>query len=151
MKRVFLLITALVFSSGVFAQEYNRAIGLRIGSSVGASYRQFLEPTRALEAILDLDIIGKENLKIKGSAFYQFNFDIGLDGFSLYAGPGASAGLYIGSNSGFLLAIDGIAGVEYKFFNLPLALSFDWNPKVQIITDSGFKPYNFGLTLRYTL
>lgn len=151
MKKTLLIFAAIFIMSSAFAQEYTQAIGLRIGTSIGASYKQFIQPTRAIEGILDLDILDEDQMKIKVTGIYQFHFDVNVDGLSLFAGPGASAGIYIGDSSGFLMAIDGMAGVEYKFANAPIALSFDWNPKVQIITDAGFKPNNFGLTVRYTL
>ncbi|MFA6769664.1 MAG: hypothetical protein WCR71_00640 [Bacteroidales bacterium] len=151
MRKTLLLLAAIIITSGAFAQDYTKAIGLRIGSSIGASYKQFLQPTHAIEGILDLDIIDKDQMKIKVTGIYQFHFDVNVDGLSLFAGPGASAGIYIGDSSGFLMAIDGMAGIEYKFMNAPIVLSFDWNPKVQIITNAGFKPDNFGLTVRYTL
>lgn len=151
MKKTLLIFAAFFMMSSAFAQEYTQAIGLRIGTSIGASYKQFIQPTRAIEGILDLDILDEDQMKIKVTGIYQFHFDVNVDGLSFFVGPGASAGIYIGDSSGFLMAIDGMAGVEYKFANAPIALSFDWNPKVQIITDAGFKPNNFGLTVRYTL
>lgn len=151
MRKIVLLLTAIIITSGAFAQDYTKAIGLRIGSSIGASYKQFMLPSQAIEGILDLDILDSDKMKIKVTGIYQFYFDVDIDGLSLFAGPGASAGIYVGDSSGFLMAIDGMAGVEYKFRNAPIALSFDWNPKVQIITNAGFKPDNFGLTIRYTL
>ncbi|MFA6758084.1 MAG: hypothetical protein WCR61_02020 [Bacteroidales bacterium] len=151
MRKIVLLLTAIIITNGVFAQDYTKAIGLRIGSSIGASYKQFMLPSQAIEGILDLDILDSDKMKIKVTGIYQFYFDVDIDGLSLFAGPGASAGIYVGDSSGFLMAIDGMAGVEYKFRNAPIALSFDWNPKVQIITNAGFKPDNFGLTIRYTL
>lgn len=151
MRKSLLLLTAIIIASGAFAQDYTTAIGLRLGSSIGASYKQFLEPSRAIEGILDLDILNGDQMKIKVTGIYQFHFDVNVDGLSLFAGPGASAGIYVGDSSGFLMAIDGMAGVEYKFLNVPIALSFDWNPKVQIITNAGFKPSNFGITVRYIL
>ena len=151
MRKIVLLLTAIIITNGVFAQDYTKAIGLRIGSSIGASYKQFMIPSQAIEGILDLDILDSDKMKIKVTGIYQFHFDVDIDGLSLFAGPGASAGIYVGDSSGFLMAIDGMAGVEYKFRNAPIALSFDWNPKVQIITNAGFKPDNFGLTIRYTL
>lgn len=150
-KKTLFILAALLITSSVYSQNYTRAIGLRLGSSVGASYKQFLEPTRAIEGILDLDILNKDMMKIKVSGIYQFHFDVNVDGLSLYAGPGASAGIYVGDASGFLMSVDGMAGVEYKFANAPVALSFDWNPKVQIITNAGFKTDNFALTVRFTL
>lgn len=151
MRKIVLLLTVIIITNGAFAQDYTKAIGLRIGSSIGASYKQFMLPSQAIEGILDLDILDSDKMKIKVTGIYQFYFDVDIDGLSLFAGPGASAGIYVGDSSGFLMAIDGMAGVEYKFRNAPIALSFDWNPKVQIITNAGFKPDNFGLTIRYTL
>ncbi len=151
MKKTLLLFAAIIITSSAFTQDYTKAIGLRLGSSVGASYKQFIQPTRAIEGILDLDILHSDQMKIKVTGIYQFHFDVNVDGLSLFAGPGASAGVYIGDHSGFLMAIDGMAGIEYKFNNAPIALSFDWNPKVQIITNAGFKPDNFGFTVRFTL
>jgi hypothetical protein len=151
MKKTILVIVSLMFASGVFAQDYTKAIGLRLGSSIGASYKQFMQPDRAVEGILDLDILDQEYMKLKVTGIYQFHFNINVDGLSWYAGPGASAGIYVGDHSGFLMAIDGMVGIEYKFFNAPVVLAMDWNPKVQIITNTGFKPDNFALTVRFTL
>ena len=151
MKKTFLVFLISLFAGGLFAQDYTKAIGLRIGSSIGASYKQFMNPDRAIEGILDLDILEKDQMKLKVTGIYQFHFNIDVDGLSWYAGPGASAGIYVGDNSGFLMAIDGMVGIEYKFNNVPVVLAFDWNPKVQIITNAGFKPDNFGLTIRFTL
>ena len=151
MKKTFLVFLISLFAGGLFAQDYTKAIGLRIGSSIGASYKQFMNPDRAIEGILDLDILEKDQMKLKVTGIYQFHFNIDVDGLSWYAGPGASAGIYVGDNSGFLMAIDGMAGIEYKFHNVPVVLAFDWNTKVQIITNAGFKPDNFGLTIRFTL
>lgn len=150
--RKILIFTLFLFTVGVAsAQEYRSAIGLRIGSSVGASYKQFLNRSQAIEGIVDLDIIGKDNMKVKATALYQFHLPTGADGLNWYFGPGASAGIFVGDNSGVVMSIDGVLGIEYKFNNAPIALSFDWNPKVQIISEAGFIPQNFGLTIRFTL
>ncbi|MDP3452305.1 MAG: hypothetical protein Q8R90_05065 [Bacteroidales bacterium] len=151
MKRGLLLI--ILMSTGILlcAQNYDSAIGLRLGSGVGASYKQFVRPAAAVEGILEMDILTPNDMKVKVTGLYQFHLNVNIDGLSLYAGPGASAGIYVGDSSGFFMAIDGMAGVEYKFQNSPIVLSFDWNPKIQMIKNAGFKPYNFGLTIRLTL
>ncbi|MFA5712760.1 MAG: hypothetical protein WC960_01110 [Bacteroidales bacterium] len=151
MRKIFLSLLIFFTVGAISAQEYSSAIGLRIGSSIGASYKQFLNTTHAIEGIVDLDIIGSENMKVKASALYQFHFPTGADRLSWYFGPGASAGIFVGEKSGFVMSIDGVLGIEYKFYEVPIALSFDWNPKVQIISDAGFIPQNFGLTVRFTL
>ncbi|MFA6334055.1 MAG: hypothetical protein WCX48_00670 [Bacteroidales bacterium] len=152
MKKSLLVVVALLISFSAFSQNYSKAIGFRLGSSVGASYKQFLTAGTAVEGIFDLDIIGNDNTKIKGSGYYQFHFDVNVDGLSLYAGPGASAGVFIDGKykNNFVMSIDAMGGVEYKFNNVPIVLAFDWTPKLQIISDAGFKPANFALTVRYT-
>lgn len=149
MKKLLLMGLLLIGSGMVTAQNYKESLGLRLGTSIGASYKSYLSDSKAIEAILDLDIFEKDLMKINVTGLYQFVFDTEVDGLNFYAGPGVSAGLYLGNENGLLLAINGIAGVEYKFYGVPLSLSLDWNPKVQIITNAGFKPANFGLTLRY--
>lgn len=151
MKRVVLVLILILSGSLLFAQNYNRAIGLRLGSGVGASYKQFIKPTAAVEGIIDMGILTPDHKKLNVTGIYQFHFNVNVDGLSLYAGPGLSAGIYVGDASGFIMAIDGMAGVEYKFQNSPLALSFDWNPKIQMIKNAGLHSDNFGLTLRFTL
>ncbi len=151
MKKIILSAFILLVTGGLFAQNYKESIGLRLGTSIGASYKTYLSQDRAIEAILDLDIFDKDLMKINVTGIYQFVFKTDVTGLNFYAGPGISAGVYLGNENGLLLAINGMAGVEYKFHDVPLSISLDWNPKVQIITNAGFKPTNFGLTLRYEL
>lgn len=153
MKKSLLVVVALVISLSAFSQDYSRAVGLRLGSSIGASYKTFLNSDRAVEGILDIDIIDRDYTKIKFAGYYQFHFDVNVDGLSLYAGPGASAGVYTNGRyrNNFAMSLDGMGGVEYKFNNAPLVLAFDWVPKLQFISDAGFKADNFAITLRFTL
>jgi len=150
--RAFLIIAVLLISLNASSQNYSRAIGVRTGSSIGVSYKQFLKADRAGEAIFDIDIIGKNATKVKTACYYEFHADVNVDGLSLYAGPGASVGVYLSGlySKFFVMSIDALGGVEYKFNNVPVVLAFDWIPKFQFITDSGFKPANFALTARYT-
>jgi hypothetical protein len=153
MKKIFYILVLMLFiSTSSFSQSYERAVGIRIGSSIGGSYRQFLSQNKAFEAILDLDIIGRDYMKVKGSGYYLFHFNLNVDGLALFAGPGASAGVFVSGDyrDKLILSVDGMGGIEYKFNNAPIVLAFDWNPKVQIVTDAGFKPANFALTVRYT-
>ena len=41
--------------------------------------------------------------------------------------------------------------IEYKFNNIPLAISADWNPKIQLISNAGLKVPNLGFTVRYII
>ncbi|MEN6618873.1 MAG: hypothetical protein ABFC28_05185 [Rikenellaceae bacterium] len=152
MKKSLLIFVALFISLSAFSQNYSKSIGLRMGSSIGASYKKFLTTKTAFETILDMDIIGRNHEKIKGSGYYLYHFDVNVDGLSLYAGPGASAGVFVDGDykNNFVMSFDGMGGIEYKFNNTPIVLACDWTPKFQFITNAGIKSGNFGLTVRFT-
>jgi len=154
MKKTILVFLLVTFgASTLIAQDYERAFGLRLGTMVGASYKQFLNTSQAIEAIVDLDIIDSDALSLRGTALYQFHFPISsVDGLAWYIGPGATFGLRLGDDSGFLLGLDGMVGLEYKLSELPLCFSIDYNPKFYLIgyDDPKFKAANAGLTIRYT-
>lgn len=151
MKKLLVIAAALLISISSFAQNYDKAIGLRIGSGVGITYKQFLNPGQAIEANLGLnELFSNDNLNLVVGANYQFHFDVNVPGLTLYAGPGASLGLFLGEHNDFLLSIDGIGGIEYKFNNVPIALSLDWKPQLQLISDVHFRATNFGLGVKYT-
>lgn len=151
MKRLFFAILLSAISVSAFSQSYQKAAGIRAGSSIGMSYKHFLTGKNAVEGIADLDIIGRNYMKFKLSGYYLFHLELDVKGLSLYAGPGASAGLYVSGEykDKLLTSLDLMGGIEYKFDNSPIVLAFDWNPKLQMITDAGFKSANFGLTVRY--
>jgi hypothetical protein len=149
MKKLLLTLGLLVAFGAMNAQNYDRSIGLRLGTSIGASYKEYLNKDRAVEGILDLDIFERDMMKLNVTGIYQFVYNTEAEGLNLYYGPGASVGVYLGDTNGLMLAINGMAGIEYKFPDSPVSISLDWNPRVQIITNAGFKPANFGLTLRY--
>ena len=150
MKKSILVAVSLLFATGLFAQNYHKSVGLRIGTEIGASYKQFFSPKHALEGILDLNIFHGNTMNLAVTGLYEFHFNVDVDGLSLYVGPGASVGAMLGDNSGLYLAINGVAGIEYKLYNVPVALSLDWLPAVAIIHNAGFFPGGLGLTVRYT-
>ena len=49
-----------------------------------------------------------------------------------------------------IFGFDGIGGVEYIFKNIPLGLSADIKPAVNLVSDVDFFPHNmFGFSARY--
>jgi len=154
MKKIIVLTFALLISLSAFSQNYERAVGLRLGTSIGANYKQFLTAGSAFEAMASIDIIGKDDRKISfgGYGEYHYALDLEVDGLSLYFGPGATIGFYVAGpyRDKAVMTMDLIGGVEYKLHSYPLILAFDWNPQFQMVTDAGIKPANFGLSVRYT-
>ncbi len=154
MKKIGLTLLVIVAGiSSLKAQRlYEKAIGFRVGTMVGASYKQFFHTDGAFEAILDLDITQTSKMSLRGTFVYEYHFPIkAVDGLSWYLGPGVTIGGEIGGDSKFLFGVDFIGGAEYKFATIPLCLALDFDPKFFITGyDEDFKPLNIGLTLRYT-
>ena len=40
--------------------------------------------------------------------------------------------------------------LDYKFNNVPLNLSLDWKPELNIVSDINFEPAAIGFTARFT-
>lgn len=152
MKKVFFIALLAVFSFSAYAQDYQKAVGLRLGYPLGLTYKQFTSATNGFEVIADLDIFSNGVTKIFGSGYYLWQKPISqVQGLSWFAGPGVSAGMFLwkGGDAWFNAAIAGLGGVEYKFADLPLAISADFNPRFYFMHSSGF--YAGGaVSVRYT-
>jgi hypothetical protein len=151
MKRWATTITALFIILGSQAQEapeanYRNAVGIRLGPSVpavksGITFKHFMANNKALEGILSfgdgITICGLYEIHkpIAATANLQWFY-----GFGAYAGFGK-----IVNNIGAA----GIVGLDYRFPNLPLNLSLDWKPELNLLESVGFEGSTVGLSVRY--
>ena len=138
MKRI-LLTLAVMLGFAVAAAAQPKAVGIRFGYGVEASYQHslgnnFVEANLGLEAFNVLNVAATYNWMI---AQPQWT-DRGEWGF--YAGPGANVGLGMGSegNNFFNVSAAGAVGIEYTFW-FPLQLSFDFRQHLGL----GFGGYGF--------
>ncbi|MDR2971219.1 MAG: hypothetical protein LBU83_04735 [Bacteroidales bacterium] len=153
MKKLSLFIIVFIATCTV-ALAQPRAIGMRIGWGIGASYQHSMGEKNMIQA--DLDIAGF--MSIQGTATYNWIFPIAMKGpgtFNLYAGVGLGLGyawwgdliglrrgyssylgrhwgLYYGysgrSNFGcFFVGVAGQFGAEYNF-KFPLQVFADFRP-----------------------
>ncbi|MDR3134184.1 MAG: hypothetical protein LBU42_09250 [Prevotellaceae bacterium] len=151
---LFLLLSVVAVST-LAAQSYERSIGLRLGTMVGGSYKQFLHTAGAIEAILDLDISHPSQMSVRGTFLYEYHFPIiAVDGLAWYLGGGATVGAKVGDASDrlFLSGADVIGGIEYKLATVPLCFSLDFDHKLYFTGYDTIHPdlANVGLTMRYT-
>ena len=150
MKRIsiFCLIVFIFFAgSDVFAQDYRFAVGVRLSNAT---------PT------LNNSITGKyfitERSAVEGLVSFGSRFGIGglleiykpfsVEGLSWFYGGGAYVGFEAGDT---YLGPTGILGIDYKFVNVPLNLSVDWKPELDIIPDINFVPDAFAFSVRFTI
>ncbi len=152
MKKVLLALVA-VFAMGIAANA-QQAIGARLGGSYGLggeiSYQKDLGANR-----LELDLgasFMEDHTYLNVTGIYQWTGTI-QGNFGWYAGVGGMLGLWSHhDDSGFLLCVAGQAGVEYNFQAIPLQLSLDWRPTVDIAGAGKFLHFNgagIALGIRY--
>lgn len=169
MKKLILLLTIICsLQMTMNAQsDYKSAIGVRIGGYYdlyAASYKFFISDPGAIELNLGIKpfntnlLLVKYNLTIFSlSGAYQHHFPIAsVEGLQWYAGAGATAYSSISNieaykGFGFVPFITG--GADYKFAKIPLNLSADFRPGINIGGIDFYKSFYFtgGIAARYTL
>jgi hypothetical protein len=152
-------------ASSIFAQEettvadnttYKTAIGIRLSSSPAIqsnsiSLRHFLNESTAIEGLFSFG----DPLTI--GALLEFHRPFSTPGLQWMYGAGG----YIGTGKEYdaekardvsktYFGAQGIVGIDYKFANIPLNLSLDWKPELNIIQDINFEPAAVGFTARFT-
>ncbi|MBR2298784.1 MAG: hypothetical protein IKA45_07965 [Bacteroidales bacterium] len=151
MKKIIAIIAALVVSVSAFAQNYQSAVGLKIGYDVALTYKTHVGSSNALDLGVNLSgLFGPNGLGVLVNGFYTWEKPLGaVSGLSWYAGPGAFVGLHIGDPLAFNASINAILGLEYKFAGAPVALSIDWTPGLNL-TGIAFSWHGGGLGVKYT-
>jgi hypothetical protein len=130
-------------------EDYKFGIGLRLSNatptlsnSVSAKY--FLQQDKAIEGLLSF---GGSRFGI--GALYQIHKPFtDVAGLKWFYGFGGYLGFQDGNT---YLGPTGAVGLDYKFNAIPLNLSLDWKPELDILPAVNFIPDAFGLTARFTI
>lgn len=151
------LITFAISSiSSVFAQDYKSALGVRLSSSAAmvnnsVSFKQFISDKTAIEALFSFG----DPLAL--GAILEFHKPLSASGLSYFYGAGGYISFIKKTNvntgktsSDPNFGAQGVIGLDYKFNNVPLNLSLDWKPELNIVSDINFEPAAIGLTARFT-
>ena len=152
MKKLLFTVFLLSATLAVFSQDdnnsssYNTAVGVKVYPGA-ITVKHFIKNNIALEGIGYFD----NGFWLTG--LYEIHTDIkSVEGLKWYIGPGA----HLGSNNQYnttagntmVLGIDGIIGLDYKIKDIPLNVSFDWQPSFTLLSNSFFRGYG-GLAIRY--
>jgi hypothetical protein len=147
MKKLFLLmIAALLITLSSQAQSgYSSAIGIRLGSSVpaiksGITFKHFFG-NKAIEAILSFG----DGTALCG--LYEIHKRIGLENLQWLIGFGGYASLSSNTKN---MGAAGIIGMDYKFPIIPLNLTLDWKPELNLASKIGFESSGVGFSARFT-
>lgn len=137
------------------ATSYKAAIGLKFIYGVALTGKVFVNENSALEGILKYNGAGGLGSNIAFSGLYEYHAPIkGVDGLRWYVGGGGHVNYFSWKDSDVdavtTFGVAGVLGLEYKFANLPLAISADWQPAYIISSPSGFSAENGGIGIKYT-
>ena len=145
MKRIVIIFAVLfTFISTLSAQDYRFAVGVRlsnstptINSSITGKY--FVTETTAIEGLVSF------GSRFGLGALIESHRPFKPAGFGWFFG----GGVYAGFDSDTYVGPMGIIGLDYKFQNIPLNLSIDWKPELDIIPDIRFVPDAFAVSVRF--
>ena len=153
-RKVILLSVIVVLFGSINAvaqkgQSYTTSAGVKFYPGA-ISVKHFLaEDNKALEG---LGYFWDRGFRITG--LYEIHSDINsVDGLKWYIGPGAHLGFYNTKfGGGTSIGVDGVLGLDYKFDDVPINLSLDWQPSFEFGNNygNGFAGNFGGLAIRYT-
>jgi hypothetical protein len=150
MKRIILLsclTTGILWSTATKAQDYKSALGVRLSSANAVvnnavTFKYFISEQTAIEGLLSFGD------PVAVGALLEFHRPINnVSGLRWFYGAGA----YIGfAKPDIYLGGQGVVGLDYKFENIPLNLSLDWKPELNIISKIRFEAAAIALSARFT-
>lgn len=138
------LLGLLLAAQPAAAQKYNTALGARLGGgNYGITLQQRVASRVTIEAIAGLG-----QREYSGTVLGEYHFGILGPSLNYYFGAGGHLGH--NKDSGDFGGFDGMVGVEYKVAFLPLALSFDFKPAIEINSDD-YARFPTAFSIRYVL
>ena len=142
-----ILILFIFFCHPANAQGYKVAVGVRLSNSSptlanGITAKTFLTDTDAAEAIISF------GARFGFGLLYEKHKPMPVPGLSwLYGG-----GLYLGfENRKTYFGPTGIIGLDYKFTDVPINLTLDYKPELDLTPSTRFIPDAFALSIRFTI
>jgi hypothetical protein len=149
------ILTGTCFAGTLKSQDYDTGLGIKVGMVPGLTAKHFFTTKGAIDGILTYRWAG---INLTGLAEFHLSvFD--TEGMYFYYGGGLHVGVWDSgkakdqpaSGRKMNFGIDGIAGLEYDFRDVPLSLGLDWKPNFNIVTDSWLIIDEISLVLRYLI
>jgi len=152
-----MIAVSLVAVTALNAQDYKTALGVRLSSASAAvnnsiSIKHFINDRAAIEGLFSFGD------PLAFGAMLEIHKPLAASGLSWFYGGGGYLSFLktynvnqqkneIDPNFGAM----GVLGLDYKFANVPLNLSLDWKPELNLVSDINFEPAAVGFTARFTL
>lgn len=156
MKTFFSMITIIFLSSFIYGQRgmLDNAVGLRLGLGAGVTFQHFTNNQNALE-IIAYQRMGGVNLTV---LFERHEKMLNIKGFRYFYGTGAHAWVFNKYNvlqenilreNSFALGVDAIVGMSYHLRSIPISISVDWKPSINLKGSHYIEWDSGGLSVRY--
>lgn len=161
MKKIQLLILAILLSTGAAQAQrsYNTGIGLRGGPYSGITFKHFLGSKTAFEGIV---ASRWEGLEFTGLVEFHNQFGDAKN-FNWYYGFGGHIGSYHHDHTPHghhhdhhdhdgtytTIGADGIIGMEYTFIPVPINISLDYKPAINLIGGNYFASDAAAISVRF--
>jgi hypothetical protein len=147
---------AIGLVTSVSAQDYKTALGVRLSNAApmvnnSITLKHFINQSTAVEALFSFG----EPLAL--GALLELHKPLSTPGLQWFYGGGGYLAFVKSFNTtknrdetNTNFGAQGVVGLDYKFANVPLNLSLDWKPELNIIGDINFEPAAIGFTARFT-
>lgn len=150
------LVSEVSAQKNVGTNDYTTAIGVKFAPGA-FTVKHFFNNQIALEG---LGYFYSNAFRV--TALVEFHHDIAnAEGLRWYIGPGAHVSFVKFKGYGYTyVGIDGVLGLDYKFKNIPLNMSIDWQPSFEFGSDPingtfkngpGFTGGFAGIGIRYVI
>lgn len=152
--QLILFILSLSFLSAA-AQPYRTAAGLRFGFPYGATVRHFFDPNNGIELIAAANFRGfiaagffENEYRISRHSGLCWFWGLGLHGG--YVDAARNPYLYMKEDYvGPVIGVDAIAGFDYTFRKIPLNISLDLLPSINLGGYTGWNGLSSAISVRY--
>lgn len=152
-RRIIIVFMLAVLSLASYGQDYRTSLGLRAGLPYGLTVKHFLNKHNALEGVLaarwqGFIVTGLYENEHQTGQYPGLNWFWGFGGHIGFWGADENPNLEP-TYSGSVIGADAILGIEYTFDEIPLNLSLDLLPSVNLIGHTGWGGINGAISIRY--
>lgn len=162
MKRLLFAFVFVNLSFCVFAQEFKYAAGIRAGYTGGVEFRIYTDDLNSYKFLLGSRNKGTIIHAIK--EFHRPDLFTFTDRLNFVYGFGVHAGYerwdqryynyntsYYVTRTAFIAGLDGLAGLEYLFREVPLSLGIEVKPSFDLFGRDMFdlELFDFAFTVKY--
>lgn len=147
-----------VKNASAISTDYKTAIGIRLSNdapivSNAITLKHFIKDNTAVEGYLSFSNPGP----VSFGANLEFYKPFSTPGLQWYYGAGAYFGFgkTYDENKGRNVNTNyfggqGVVGLDYKFASVPINISLDWKPELNLVSDINFEPAAIGFSARFT-